>query len=555
MAKMKVNGSHYNPFLKNQNPVANGKIHKPKQPSTKPGQAKKQTVESTAKGTRVLFDKRLLSPLWKSNRRIGPGLVNVGNTCFLNSTLQCLTYTPTFAEYLLDRLHSKTCKVRDFCAMCALQDHVQRCLQGDKTGQNGGVISPRNITGKLRAISSHMRLGRQEDSHEFLRHLMQAAQKSCLAGLGKLPHSVEETTAVHQIFGGYLRSQVRCLKCRAESNTYDPCLDLSVDINSSNSLLRALREFIKVDRIGGRDNKYKCSACHSLVDAEKQMTVHNAPLALTIHLKRFTYNWRRGGMDKISKHIEFPERLDISPFMSQNTRKTAKPYHLYGALVHMGGGCHSGHYYAYVKNASGKWYCMDDDDVRPVSIQTVMRERAYMLFYTQEPGIDSNANTKKRTASEAGMNEHNPAVAQKSKQAKSEEPKPPVVPAADVPTITLTTSCSPPDPPASTPANILNGVAGLWVVRSVYVPRKSLRGNVSPATISSALSHGNRWTVRAANESTPPPVDRLLQRSSSNMSVSSTSSSGSSSGSEEGAGKANKPKGSQWRVRPRGGSR
>jgi hypothetical protein len=34
--------------------------------------------------------------------------------------------------------------------MCALQDHVQRCLQGDKTGQNGGVISPRNITGKLR---------------------------------------------------------------------------------------------------------------------------------------------------------------------------------------------------------------------------------------------------------------------------------------------------------------------------------------------------------------------------------------------------------------------
>src|ERR1700730_11076723 len=83
---------------------------------------------------------------------------------------------------------------------------------------------------------------------------------ACLPACSKLPHSVEETTAIHQIFGGYLRSQVRCLKCRAESNTYDPCLDLSVDINSSNSLLRALREFIKVDRIGGRDNKYKCSA-------------------------------------------------------------------------------------------------------------------------------------------------------------------------------------------------------------------------------------------------------------------------------------------------------
>jgi hypothetical protein len=41
-------------------------------------------------------------------------------------------------------------KMKDFCAMCALQDHVQRCLLGDKSGGGGGVISPRNITGKLR---------------------------------------------------------------------------------------------------------------------------------------------------------------------------------------------------------------------------------------------------------------------------------------------------------------------------------------------------------------------------------------------------------------------
>ncbi|KAG2179456.1 hypothetical protein INT44_006302 [Umbelopsis vinacea] len=545
MAKMKGNQVHHNPFLKNDRPTTNGKIHKVKNQSTKPAAP---TAATPPKDNRVLFDRKLLSPSWKTNRRIGPGLVNVGNTCFLNSTLQCLTYTPTFAEYLLDRLHSKNCKVRDFCAMCALQDHVQRCLMGDKTGQSGGVISPRNITGKLRAISSHMRLGRQEDSHEFLRHLMQAAQKSCLAGLGKLPHNVQETTAVHQIFGGYLRSQVRCLKCKAESNTYDPCLDISVDINTSTNLQKALRDFIKVDHIGGRDNKYKCSACHSLVDAEKQMTVHRAPMALTVHLKRFTYNWRRGGMDKVSKHIEFPERLDLSPYMSQDTRKTAQPYHLYGVLVHMGGGCHSGHYYAYVKNANGKWYCMDDDDVRPVSIQTVMRERAYMLFYTQEQGVDANIGNKKRKTEDAGRNEENSVSEQKPKRAKSEEAvqakseKAVEAKTPEAPSITVTSS--PKEKPVE--ANILNGVAGLWVIRSVHVPRKSLRGNVSPATVSSALSHGNRWTVRPLDESTPPPVNRLLQRNSSNVSTD-------SSGSDE----VNRDNihVSQWQVRPRGNSR
>ncbi|KAM3578273.1 Ubiquitin carboxyl-terminal hydrolase 36 [Umbelopsis sp. WA50703] len=539
--------------------MTNGKIHKSNDRPAKPAVAKTTQTDSKAKDHRVLFDKKLLSIGWRSNRRIGPGLVNVGNTCFLNSTLQCLTYTPTFAEYLLDRLHSKSCKMKDFCAMCALQDHVQRCLLGDKSGGGGGVISPRNITGKLRAISSHMRLGRQEDSHEFLRHLMQAAQKSCLAGLGKLPHSVQETTAVHQIFGGYLRSQVRCLKCKAESNTYDPCLDLSVDINTSNTLHRALRDFIKVDHIGGRDNKYKCSACHSLVDAEKQMTVHRAPIALTVHLKRFTYNWRRGGMDKVSKHIEFPERLDISPFMSQTTRKTARPYELYGVLVHMGGGCHSGHYYAYVKNANGKWYCMDDDDVRPVSIQTVMRERAYMLFYTQEAGVEINAAIKKRTAHEAGINGNNAAHEQRLKQAKSEVMPEPTKPAApmQIPKVSVTLAV---EPPATAPvaslaeqpesANILNGVGGLWVVRSIYVPRKSLRGNVSPATISSALSHTNRWTVRPLNEATPPPVNRLLQRNSSNLSVSSMGSTNSSpSASDEETAKRKPMRVSQWQVR------
>jgi hypothetical protein len=167
--------------------------------------------------------------------------------------------------------------------------------------------------------------------------------------------------------------------------------------------------------------------------------------------------------------------------------------------------------------------------------------------------------SQKRTAHEAGINGNNAAHEQRLKQAKSEVMPEPTKPAApmQIPKVSVTLAV---EPPATAPvaslaeqpesANILNGVGGLWVVRSIYVPRKSLRGNVSPATISSALSHTNRWTVRPLNEATPPPVNRLLQRNSSNLSVSSMGSTNSSpSASDEETAKRKPMRVSQWQVR------
>lgn len=39
-----------------------------------------------------------------------------------------------------------------------------------------------------------------------------------------------ETTVIHRIFGGHLQSQVQCSSCGYKSNTFDPFLDLSLEI-------------------------------------------------------------------------------------------------------------------------------------------------------------------------------------------------------------------------------------------------------------------------------------------------------------------------------------
>ena len=80
----------------------------------------------------------------------------------------------------------------------------------------------------------------------------------------KLDPKLAETSWVYTIFGGLLRSRVKCLACGHNSDTFDRMLDLSVDIAGVASLRDALRKFVAVDHLRGAD-KYKCEKWVSLV--------------------------------------------------------------------------------------------------------------------------------------------------------------------------------------------------------------------------------------------------------------------------------------------------
>ncbi|XP_063042309.1 ubiquitin carboxyl-terminal hydrolase 36 isoform X2 [Engraulis encrasicolus] len=294
-------------------------------------------------------------------------------------------------------MHRPACHQSGFCMICVMQNHLIQAF-----ANTGNAIKPVSFIRDLKKIARHFRFGSQEDAHEFLRYTIDAMQKACLNGYPKLDRQTQATTLVHQIFGGYLRSRVKCSICKSVSDTYDPYLDIAVEIRQAANIVRALELFVKPDVLSG-ENAYMCAKCKKKVPATKRFTVHRTSNVLTLSLKRFA-NFSGG---KITKDVGYPEFLNIRPYMSQSTGDPVM-YGLYAVLVHSGYSCHAGHYYCYVKASNGQWYQMNDSMVHSSNIKVVLNQQAYVLFYLRIPESKKNADGPKQGISQSGKTSMTP---------------------------------------------------------------------------------------------------------------------------------------------------
>uniref|UniRef100_A0A673UEY6 USP domain-containing protein n=2 Tax=Suricata suricatta TaxID=37032 RepID=A0A673UEY6_SURSU len=116
--------------------------------------------------TRLTPTKKPVS--WRGPSAVGAGLQNMGNTCYMNAALQCLTYTPPLSSYMLSQAHSRFCGKQTFCMLCALQAHMSRAL-----------CHPREVIWPPLKLFAAFHTHRQEDAHEFLMFILDAMHQAC----------------------------------------------------------------------------------------------------------------------------------------------------------------------------------------------------------------------------------------------------------------------------------------------------------------------------------------------------------------------------------------
>ncbi|CAG9135075.1 unnamed protein product [Plutella xylostella] len=330
------------------------------------------------------------------------GLRNIGNTCFMNSVLQCLSNTRPLLEYAgSERAVSHVNTTLSPMKGKLMKAFVSVIRELWEAGARDQVVNTTSLKAQVQRFAPRFMGYSQQDAQEFLRYLLEGLHEDVnrvtvkpkpilteiddnLSDSAKAAEAWQrylrmEDSQIMDIFVGQLKSTLRCTHCQNDSVTFDPFWDLSLPIPSrtgSLKLQQCLQHFTKEEEMDG-DEKPTCSKCGVRRKCLKWLSVQKFPQVLVIHLKRFSPTERFRG--KLNVVVEFPlSQLDMSPHAA--TRQPAL-YNLYAVSNHSGT-TYSGHYTAYCKHPyTGEWHEYNDSRVTPISARSVVSSEAYVLFY------------------------------------------------------------------------------------------------------------------------------------------------------------------------------
>lgn len=326
-------------------------------------------------------------------------LPNLGNTCYLNTGIQCLLSSSLFTNYLLNT---------------SFPDHtLQQSLKvfftniDDINIRKHYIYFTRFVKHLEQVMINIMNIYEQNDVSELLTLLLDKMNTEIgqelnpynipiftdksLSVIGRLNHKCitayeiqfkNEFSQIIPMFYSFLICQIVC-GCTKIHHNYEHFNMLQLEIptslcNSKVCLEDCINQFMKSYDLNIGDNEWKCDHCNLKIKSTKSFVFWTLPDILIISFKRFVYDSSKHTFCKNNVSVELPDIIDMNKWML--SQRNSVNYELKAIGCHIGSLSY-GHYYSVVWNKYKKqWISIDDDRVQSVDFEKILKN-VYICVY------------------------------------------------------------------------------------------------------------------------------------------------------------------------------
>jgi ubiquitin C-terminal hydrolase len=354
------------------------------------------------------------------------GLLNLGNTCYINTILQCLSHTNLFTnEILNDNKYLKIIEQN-------INNNNFKLLQKKENSlfinyyiiikllwNNCSIINPSNFCSLIFKLSNDLKRHQQGDAGEFFDFIINRIDEELSYQIDinknnqntnnidsilkkRIDKSINYYTSclkqndiyvfsfIKQNFYGLKNTKVLCSECKTITESFEMFLSLQLHIEDeidTISITDCLKNYIKKN-ILKNENSFYCKKCDKLVNrCYTWMKLWNTPNIMVIQLSRFINN--NDITKKINNPVNINININIKTYIDSKYAKylennnTCFEYSLYASCCHTGS-LNSGHYFAII-NYNDNWYKIDDNNVYLLndilSVYKLLNKYSYILFY------------------------------------------------------------------------------------------------------------------------------------------------------------------------------
>ena len=278
------------------------------------------------------------------------GLVNLGNTCFMNAALQCLSHTQLLTKHFLsDEWRVDLNKTNALGSGGELAEAYAELMHRLWRGKMAS-FPPTNFKQVVSRFAPQFEGYEQQDAQELAVFLLDGLHEdlnrvqkkpyvedvevSTVDAEGNVTTRDEEVVAAEawgnylkrdrsvivDQFQGQLKSTIRCKSCGYETAKFDPFMYLTLPLPDAAGaggelqLEECLQAYMAAEELS-EDNMWRCPKCKDFRAATKSFELWKVPHQLVLVLKRFKIDGR-GRQTKRRECVQAPlEGLDLASFV------------------------------------------------------------------------------------------------------------------------------------------------------------------------------------------------------------------------------------------------